>query len=741
MRQTAIAILLTSLSFAIPSRAGIAPVTRQMGVDQARVWLRHSGRQGGDPAAEWLGKEIAAGDFNGDGRQDIAIAAHYDSLPTDEFAGRGIVYVYFGRGGDQPALLDPCDRLFDCRLAGTESFAYFGTELIAGDFDGDGLDDLAVSQVELTTQYRGSVFVVSGAMMTVEPELRMDEGDYLARMVGRPSGGEAGQWLFFGFALTSGDFNADGVDDLAIGAFGGDGPGGTRGEAGEVAVYLGHRGVWTRDFVSEPTATDLFVYGRIGLQRLGNELGAGDLDGDGRDELLIASWGANGPNGDRSFAGSVSVLSFGAGSPVLLPVPVADTTSVAGLIWDMANPGPSALVHGPAGNARIGASASDGGGRGLDVGDFDGDGFNDVLIGAPFLGERAVTGKNQGYVYVVWGDPNLTRKTVIDLAEASSAADSPASVLCRGIAGDSLADTVRVGDITGDGRADLVAGAPDGAAELGYAAFYAGRPRSLMTASPMLTEPDGMIVGQLAGWRAGEDAILLDSSFAGTPLLGATSPVAGKKDGLGRGTAGEVALFPASTFTTGVAPAPYFQAPALVEAAISVPLSITVDVAGGTGGIAAVTAALPSFATLQSLGGGRYLVTATPAITDRGRYLLALTAVDAAGVSAVRKIMLVVGFKPVVTGVKVKKTGGTTGKITVDGVDFSKGDAQILVDGLVVAPVKYPTKFDSNGGVTVTRLSAKGVLYGPILDLGTPATLIVYNPVEGLYSEPVTFVP
>ena len=186
----------------------------------------------------------------------------------------------------------------------------------------------------------------------------------------------------FGLALAAGDFNGDGLGDLAIGAPYEDY--GTEGletlNAGVVHVVLGStisqtsgdRFYFSKDSVDvpgSPTESESF----------GESLVAGDFDGDGYDDLAIGVPGERAVPG--AFVGAVTVLR-GAASGVT-------TAYAAG--WDLEKPG----IPGT-------ANPSDFFGWRLGAGDFDGNGHDDLAIGAP-KDEAAGMPADSGTALVLYG--------------------------------------------------------------------------------------------------------------------------------------------------------------------------------------------------------------------------------------------------------------------------------------------------------------------------------------------------
>lgn len=276
-------------------------------------------------------------------------------------------------------------------------------------------------------------------------------------------------------ALALGDFNDDGVLDVLIGARFGDGPDDSRQDAGEAYVLFGSSDLKGRIALSEG-AQDVTIYGEKVADGLGSAVAAGDVNGDGVDDILVSAPFAEGPPEPRSSQGEAYVI-YGS----------RDLDGV----FDIAR-----------GDEDVKIIAADGlGGMGdaIAAGDVNGDGIDDILLGAPFAGRDPgvpVGGprSEEGRVYVFFGSPNLR-------AALSVREDDQDFMIIGGERRDETGDALAVGDVNGDGIADIIVTAETGAGpdnsrpKAGEVHVFFGSPELPATASVALGEQDLSILG------------------------------------------------------------------------------------------------------------------------------------------------------------------------------------------------------------------------------------------------------
>ena len=386
------------------------------------------------------GKTVAsAGDVNGDGFDDFLIGAGRADGRDNRYSLSGETYLIFGRPdiGDADIELNNLEGM-GVVLNGSGPGDHSGWLAAdhAGDVNGDGLEDFII-----------------GAPYASVPEKVFNVGEsYL--LLGRTSwpesielGEDTGVITFEGATFfdksgrnvsAAGDFNGDGINDFSIGAPNADPP--TGGSIhGMVYIVLGKRD-WSSTqrlkFGSLEDST-ITIIGNDPYDDAGAAISdAGDINGDGFDDLVIGAYSSDSVNNERSIAGESYVVFGRAEHPE------------DGILDLRQNPPGITRFYGAATNDRQGRSVAG-------LGDINGDGFPDVAVASQTANALNDTRSVAGKTYLFYGGPHWPESD-LDLAEANYS-----GMLVHGArSGDQSGRSVsRAGDLDGDGFQDWILGA------------------------------------------------------------------------------------------------------------------------------------------------------------------------------------------------------------------------------------------------------------------------------------------
>jgi KaiC/GvpD/RAD55 family RecA-like ATPase len=514
---------------------------------------------------ENFGYSLATGDFNGDGKADLLVGAPYNNLGG---SGSGRAYVYLGGA--------TMDNVVDLEMPGPSPGGHFGWSVAAGDLNNDGYSDMIIGAPDYNggdgrvyVNFGASTLdsVIDGVLVSKQAGEKFGyslavgnfNGDsYKDLIVGAPlndtGGGDVGSaYIYFGgasfdtdsdkalhganggetfgWAVGVGDFNGDGYDDAAVGApeYLAGGP--AHPADGRVGIFFGGADM--------DTTQDVNCNNGDGNEEIGTSVTSGKYNADGYDDLYAGApyfgnpnnngrvdiyYGGSPMNGvmDASFASPSNLAYFGQslargkiGSAGLPEVAVGAQLYKQGIAplergrFDL-------FWNGTSGSfvSRVGDNDYDHFGYALAIGDVNSNStFGELIVGA--IDFDVVDSTNSGKVYIFNGENPGTFDTNPDVQILSKDPGSRAAEM--------LGYSVTTGDFNGDGRMDVLAGAPGnaygGTANTGAAFIYFGKPFVDGYYGPDLMLP-GQYGGEMFGWNvsAGDvNADGIDDAIIGAP--------------------------------------------------------------------------------------------------------------------------------------------------------------------------------------------------------------------------------
>jgi Ca2+-binding RTX toxin-like protein len=381
----------------------------------------------GDTDLDSTGISVSsAGDLNGDGYDDMIIGAAGNDGGG---SAAGAAYVIFGKASGFGTIdLTSLAAADGFKIVGENDVDIAGQSVSsAGDVNGDGFDDLIIGSRynDAGGSNAGAAYIIFGketGFANIDlASLAIEDG---FKIIGDAASDETGISV-----SSAGDVNGDGFDDVIIGAFRAFG-GGTYGSAGMAYVIFGKAsGFATVDLTTLGTSEGFRLIGPTSYDWAGFSVSsAGDINGDGFDEVIVsAPYNEIGGN----YAGTSYVI-FGKASGSA-DIDLETLASDQGF-----------RIVGETGYDFSGWSVSN-------AGDVNGDGFDDIIIGARGNDEG---GSLAGAAYVIYGKTGGFGD--VDLSTLS---DSDGFKIVGDAVGDQAGTSVSAaGDINGDGIGDLLVG-------------------------------------------------------------------------------------------------------------------------------------------------------------------------------------------------------------------------------------------------------------------------------------------
>jgi hypothetical protein len=373
------------------------------------------------------GGEVAVCDIDADGIEDLVIAASKGDGPGQLRPNGGDVYLVYG-ARRRWAGIRPVVSAASTRIVGQEALDSLGSGAVCADFNGDGYGDVLLEafnadSVENGRDQAGQAHLIFGAPTL--PALIDLAQPYDTVIYGAEPLDAVGD------EPAAGDVNGDGITDILLDAAHATSRTGGKAQAGKVHILFG-RAAWP-PILDLRSQSDVTIHGATLNDNLGFELGSGDLDGDGTDEVLADAPGGDGPLDARPSCGDILVFRGRAVWPQVIDL--AFTTTL-----------PDTIVWGADAEDQFGRTS-------LTVGDLDADGTAELIAGGPFADGPSGTASQQGEVRTA--APGSAWPATLDLRSAQE------RVVYGADADDAFGIRLSLADIDGDGRADLVSTSSD----------------------------------------------------------------------------------------------------------------------------------------------------------------------------------------------------------------------------------------------------------------------------------------